>query len=691
MSHYARLGVSIIATLLLLGLGRLAGATDAVVRVMPSTAENMYEVYEQNKERGVPTLITSDSILHTAHVLFDYTLRAVELQQFDTDLRMLTDGMALRMATLAQQQSENNKNTDISLALPPFGYDRVAAYFGVAQKLLDSQAKIPKIVRPLVEQEVGLILAHDQVAISPILGVTEDYTQYVPRGHYTRNEQFQRYFRAMMWYGRAGFPISGEKRPGVPLTEEETRANALAGIVLSRTMQSTGVSDPNPISSQVHYVMNLWEAIYRPTEFIVGQSDDLTPPEYVTLSQLIFGDKLPQVWKDAEKAQTDKFIAAAIKLRPAKILGGVQSDKEKQPPVTLRLMGQRFVPDSAIFQRLVYDQVPDRYLPSGLDVMAVLGSQQAEAVLRQRGEFTKYPQYGPQLAALREETAKTTPAEWNATAYRLWLYALHNLIADPNLTRLAKASDPSGMRTVHNLPDWWSSSAWQAKQLNAGLGSWAELRHDTILYTKQSYTVGMTAVMPTLGKAEIYVEPVPNVYSSIGTLMSELCHTLTMQRVFPPELKTNYDSFATLLRSLLIISYHETPQVNVSWLVEAPKEEDWARINDIGAILRGIETLPDPLRVQLTGDEDTHPALIADVHTDPNHQQVLEVGVGKVAMVIVPVKVDNTTFDAYGPIFTYYEFPQPLEKRLTDAEWQQMLDQRTAPSPLVIGGLLANR
>ena len=68
-------------------------------------------------------------------------------------------------------------------------------------------------------------------------------------------------------------------------------------------------------------------------------------------------------------------------------------------------MGQRFIPDSAMFQQLVHPRVEKRFMPTGLDIMAVLGSQQAEAMLRARGDFTKYPQYAAQLTALRREFA----------------------------------------------------------------------------------------------------------------------------------------------------------------------------------------------------------------------------------------------------------------------------------------------
>ena len=38
-----------------------------------------------------------------------------------------------------------------------------------------------------------------------------DYSQYILRGHYTRNETLERYFRAMMWYGQVPFNVYADE------------------------------------------------------------------------------------------------------------------------------------------------------------------------------------------------------------------------------------------------------------------------------------------------------------------------------------------------------------------------------------------------------------------------------------------------------------------------------------------------
>ena len=46
--------------------------------------------------------------------------------------------------------------------------------------------------------------------------------------------------------------------------------------------------------------------------------------------------------------------------------------------------------------------------------------------------------------------------------------------------------------------------------LNTQLGSWAELRHDTLLYAKQSYTG-----IPACEYPDVYVEPYPELFAAI--------------------------------------------------------------------------------------------------------------------------------------------------------------------------------
>ena len=58
--------------------------------------------------------------------------------------------------------------------------------------------------------------------------------------------------------------------------------------------------------------------------------------------------------------------------------------------------------------------------------------------------------------------------------------------------------------------------------------------------------------------------------------------------------------------------------------------------------------------------------------TDPTHGSVLEAAVGPAKLLVVAVEdepgsVQSTLF--VGPVFSYYEFLRPSERRMTDEEW----------------------
>ena len=85
--------------------------------------------------------------------------------------------------------------------------------------------------------------------------------------------------------------------------------------------------------------------------------------------------------------------------------------------------------------------------------------------------------------------------------YDIWLSALAKLDAS---------------RKGARFPEVMRSRAWARKQLQTQLGSWAELRHDTILYVKQSYTDGEMCDYPAG-----YVEPYPEFYARVALFAEE--------------------------------------------------------------------------------------------------------------------------------------------------------------------------
>jgi hypothetical protein len=71
---------------------------------------------------------------------------------------------------------------------------------------------------------------------------------------------------------------------------------------------------------------------------------------------------------------------------------------------------------------------------------------------------------------------------------------------------------------------------------------------------------------------------------------------------------------------------------------------------------------------------------VADVHTDPNGHEVLQVGVGHVNLALVAVDNGGDRMAFVGPVYSYYEFRQPATERMTDKEFRALLGSNREPS-----------
>ncbi|HPR40951.1 MAG TPA: DUF3160 domain-containing protein [Candidatus Methanofastidiosa archaeon] len=612
--------------------------------ISPSGSDLLFhEYYDQLNDMGVPIFVTSDSILHSFHILYDYSLRIAEMHRFNEDLMDITAAILERSEEIYSSSDGNLKES------AKFN----VAFFSVAMSLLDPDFTAPEYVKDMVDSELGLINATDGIYYSPLFGYREDYSQYEPRGHYTRNETLERYFRAMMWYGRMTYRLKDV---------EQTRS----AVLLVMTVQGLQTEDGSD-------AMDLWDDIYLTTSFFVGDADDLLIYDYAQVMVEVYGDTVAlEDVNDDDLFQ--QFMEKAKGLPDPRINSSVITDQDDMEDETkgLRFMGQRFIVDSYMFFELVYNNVltyygddepftlvysdagPIRGFPRGLDIFSVLGFDNASEILEEEGD-TDYVNYDSQIEMLKDEIGEYTIEDWTKNLYISWLYTLESLSDE--------AED--------GWPSFMQSDMWELKELNTALGSWAELRHDTILYAKQSYTFEATSMPPQYSSLG-YVEPQPYMYSRLLALTRMARDGLAERDLLTSELEQKYDGLDSLLVSLIEISEKEISS-------ESLTENEFELINDIGTYLESITTFSAEVSNELESEADSSIALVADVHTDVNSYMVLEEAVGYPYTIYVIVEIDGEVLVVQGPVFSYYEFKQPLDNRLTDEEWQEMLNEGSNP------------
>ena len=636
--------------------------------VKPSYNNEFFPLYESNRYSYIPNFVTTDSMLHNYHLMFDFLLKQLEEQKLVAELKQLNASMLSE----SLNQYNNLKGTEWENAAK-----RNVGFFAVGSKLLNPSVSIPSIVANEVNQELALIEAHQGIAKSPVMNIgggedimidtpqgpqplealKEDYSQYIPRGHYDKTEQLKVYFKSMMWYGRLTFRLKND---------DEIKSGILITLALNK--------ESNQAS---------WNKIYEPVNFFVGKSDDITYYQFKDLVKQVYGDNATPQTASADKNKFTSFVDATKTLEPPQInsmpifQASIQADREKEIK-GFRFMGQRFTIDASIFQRLVYREVGDktkscqafkpeetgclsgaRCLPKGLDIPATMGSNEAKNILNGMGE-TKYACYPENMSKMNEYVLGLNTEIWTQNLYWGWLYQLRPLLD-------VKQS---------GYPTFMQNAAWLRKDLNTFLGSWSELKHDTILYAKQVYAE-LGGGGPEKKDDRGYVEPNPYVYARLASLLKMTNEGLEIRGLLTPSMKDNLSKMEQLAMSLKTISEKELNNENLT-------DADYELIRSYGGQLEHFwleinKDEPQYKELDQRNFLDQNPAaIIADVATDPNGQ-VLEEGTGKISEIYVVVPVDGKLRIAKGGVYSYYEFPWPMSDRLTDKKWREMLKSGQAP------------
>lgn len=611
--------------------------------VTPGQEEQLFYVYENNDYLVIPSFVSTDAVLQVYHVFYDFTLRKVEQAKLVPELKTLARGIV---------EASSRDMREGGTPLVREAARRNLAYAAVTSKLIDPAAEIPADVAEVVSSELKLIEAHVGRTASPIFegtGINVDYSQFVPRGHYTRSDELKRYFGAMMWLGLMPFPLEGTT------SVETDRISTTQALLLSAALYEKRADGSSLIVS--------WDKIYAPTAFYVGTADDLTPVEYHELAGRVIGaagvsastlsdDNVTRFMTEAKKAFRAPGIAASIGVAA----GTVQKRQ-------FRLMGQRFIVDSRMFQEMTFPKVGSddnrRLMPSGLDVMAAFGSSRAAALQLANPATSGFANYQTQLDKMTAEIAATSQETWTSNLYWAWLWTLRSLL------------EPAG----EGYPSFMRTQAWTDKSLSTALGSWAELKHDTVLYGKQSGAECGSGDEPPIVRG--YVEPNVECYARLQYLTTMSRQGLRDRALLDEgdAVDTAFQEFEDLLGFLRRVSEKQLRN-------EALTREEYDQIRYIGGQVERLtlSVIDENLSgwFEIESETDRNMAVIADVHT--GGVNALEVGVGHADTIWVVAPIEGRLILCRGAVFSYFEFEHPIADRLTDESWQGMLKKKPAPA-----------
>ena len=602
--------------------------------IVPAEHNQLFHVYEKNDYADFPSFVTTDLYLQLFHLYFDCVLRDVEEKHLDSLMIVFSSQMEAEMKTLTSSQDAEIK------AAAEFGQ----AWFAVASWLFShdkapaSTAKlnVPEAYKKMVMEEITKAFDAEN-GYSDMLEYfpSEEmfgYSLFRPRGHYTRSKVCSRYFRGMMWLQTAHF---GTNKPS------KMKQIALIANVFNQQPKLRAIY--NKVSEPITYLMG------TPDNVTIIQVANQIKEMGLPIEQLLSSRKdMANLTKDIEEIAKRQMRIELKKTRGSKYV--------------VDIMPQRYQPDAeALIATTDQDSpVSLRPCPKGLDWMAVMGLPGAERILIDELKETQRWTGFPKALTTARKKAATTP--WDACVANQWMYTLQSL------------GD-----TAQSLPYFMQSPQWQKKNLNTALASWAELKHDAILYAKQPMLAECGDGGPEPPVVKGYVEPNVKFWEKAIALVTRMDKVLTTYNLQTEKAKAVYERIKEMAEFCRDISKKELNGGKIT-------DEEYNLIEIIGSTVENISLeLVSEDTEMLQGWSDVvstakKVAVVADVFTASgenvaiDNKCVLYEGVGPAYEIYVVVEIDGSLYLTRGAVLSYREFTRLIsDPRMTDEEWQEEL------------------
>ena len=595
--------------------------------IVPGNDDQLFQIYENNDYREFPSFVTTDLYLQAFHMFFDCLLKETEQQK----LSPMVTAFVKRNYELLTKMAVATTDQQVKEAA-----EYCAAYYAIAYELNEGKSlPVAAKYKALVKEEIQHV-NNAEATPSEFLRYTSAYQRpefpymlYRPRGHYTRSETLQRYFRTMMWLQNVPFEMENDQELRYALMMAET-------ICQDATLAK------------------MYQNLTEPITYLMGLPDDVSITQ-VYKTQKAFGS-VQDIFNSKNKMQ--QVCKALMKITDLQTR--IKPKFQVTSPYKIRLMPQRYMPDAEVLQEMVdYEGHPtQRGVPSGLDVMAAIGIPAAERILIQElKEQQNWNQFTPNLERMKQLMGTV---DWNQTVANKWIASFKDV----------NSKDA-------NYPRFMLTPQWDKKNLNAALASWAELKHDAILYAKQPFGAECGGGGLPEPYTRGYVEPNVAYWTKAIQLIDATMEVLKKFDLVTEKGTTASRDLKEQAEFFLNCSRKELAGQKLT-------EQEYRQIEAIGSVFENITlNLVREEDQELYGwynvqGADKSIAVVADVYTansfnNPN-KSVLYEAVGPAHQIYVVVEIEGYLYLTRGAVFSYREFEDGLNvPRHTDEEWQQEL------------------
>jgi hypothetical protein len=581
--------------------------------IVPAKHEQLFHVYDKNHYEYIPNFITTDIYLQVLHKHFSTLLQKVEEDKFVPLLTTLIGDL--------HNESKEFVNSADDAGLKKAG-QWSTRYLAIAHSLITGKIQAGD---EMVKQEVQKILSAQGVGSDFLESDFIQYSQFKPRGNYTKSPELENYFRCVKWLNTAPIQIKDDER-------------LLSAILVASFIKKSPESDAS------------FHKYNDAIKLIVGEEDNLSIANLVKIISNSDANN-PEELNNADKLLTLRKKLSSSNVDKINPKGGYEVTANKLEEQSIFFTAGRYTFDAEILSRLIHvlQPAPKRPFPKGLDVFAVLGNATAKNILlNEYVEQRKWPSFPDSLNSLQAEFSKYNA--WDKNIYSKTFEVISNL----NNEQI-------------DVPLFMKTTAWGKKNLSTTLAAWTELKHDMLLYAEQPYAAQAGeggGPPPPLHIS--FVEPNIKFWEKSLELLDFQEQQLTDLDLLNEDTRRIVQDLREIGSFLLKVSKKELANEKVT-------ADEFNYLSYLGGRIEYLtfrifdsDHLPEKERLV---------ALVADVYN--YNGKYLEEAVGMIDEIYVVAEINGKPYLTKGAVFSYYEFTS--DAPLSDEDWRGQVTSGQAP------------
>ena len=652
--------------------------------------------YIKNNSLQIPNYITVDSVTYIYSLYISYLKAKLESQYLSEILLKLTHEMLDESKIIYEELKGSSWESAAK---------RNVLYFTVALSL--QEYCIPEeYIETEFQIEQALIDEGSTSAPSTLTLIPRNYSLLKPTMQYLWNDNLAKYYRTLTWYRLMSLPQDNEDfiRSAflIALTEENIASNYYDTLIsLSSFMY--GTKDEVTCFDYKKIIRDIYEKESK-------KDDQETVPKDSVIEEILSNNNISNPKIDSKEytylienenvwTEFNEQIKN-LEVKKHNFVSYDQFDKDKalgnssdieQGRNTFCFIPNAYSIDDYIFNMLIKDAVAGRDFTNSLDLAAVLGSEDAENILifsneglyagylanlyTLRRELYEVNEYGDLGLHMRVASPSTVQEKIGHTNDRYDNFIDSGGIASENL-------DYYFLKAIRGLlydkselsPKFMNSNLWHLRAIESFCGAYTQFKNGFNLYSEEKGNVEDTTPKYLLNDDSGFVETEPQIFKRLFNLGFIIKNGLKKFNLLDNIEEENLNRLMSLTDTLYECAKKEEEGAYLS-------KAEFEIIRDFGDevlyfedILKKFIMTGQNLNVEDEKYEMSISSNIGELLSTNDSKSIMQVSLGPISDIYIAILVNGELKIAAGTMYSFYQFKNSKENRLSTKTWNEIVD-----------------